>query len=131
MKAILTFTPDGRYACDGLGALFSLLLEGALQEFGCEQCPKFAACRLSHWTSLKTEIKDLEALKRACAEMGFGFLEKAEARGYYQNKQKAPYVIRLQGPYDIAVTTDGGAIALTTDWWAGHVAKEVGENFGR
>ena len=45
---------------------------------------------------------------------------------------KGDYVIRLKGPYDIALNkTPDGSYGLTTDWWDGHVEKEVGANFGR
>jgi len=41
-------------------------------------------------------------------------------------------VIRLRGPYDIALNKNGdGHFTLTTDWWKGHVEKEVGKDFGR
>ena len=42
------------------------------------------------------------------------------------------HVIRLKGPYDIAVNRQAdGTFGLTTDWWDGHVAKEVGPSYGR
>ena len=38
----------------------------------------------------------------------------------------------LKGPYDIAVNRQpDGTYGLTTDWWAGHVEKEVGVNYGK
>jgi hypothetical protein len=46
----------------------------------------------------------------------------------------APHVIKLKGPYDIAVEPDkenNGSYGLTTDWWDGHVAREVGIGYGR
>lgn len=87
---------------------------------------------MSHFTTIQTEIKDIAALRSACAEMNLLVLENTDARGFATNKLKASYVIRLQGPYDIALNRNAhGAYELTTDWWAGHVEKEVGKNFGR
>ena len=87
---------------------------------------------MSHFTEINTQIKDINALKSACAELGLGGNENAAARGYGSNKQKGDYVIRLKGPYDIAVNqTQDGTYGLTTDWWADHVEKEVGPKFGR
>ena len=41
-------------------------------------------------------------------------------------------MIRLNGPYDIAVNRQlGGAFGLTTDWWGRHVEREVGKDFGK
>ena len=87
---------------------------------------------MSHFTEIQTEIRDIEALRDACAEMGLELLQDAVARGYGSNRLQREYVIRLHGPYDIALNRNGdGHFTLTTDWWAGHVEKEVGRDFGR
>jgi len=87
---------------------------------------------MSHFATIQTEIKDSAALRAACEEMGLPVEENAEARGYYTNRTPGEFVIRLKGPYDIAVNRDGnGNYTLTTDWWEGHVEKEVGPQFGR
>jgi hypothetical protein len=87
---------------------------------------------MSHFTTIKTQIKDIEALRAACQELGLSLLEKTDARGYYENKIKGDYVIRLKGPYDIALNKEkDGAYGVTADLWAGNVEKEVGTNYGR
>ncbi len=87
---------------------------------------------MSHFTTIKTQIKDIEALKSACAEMGLTFLQNAEARGYYTNKIKGEFVIQLKGPYDIALQKElGGSYALTADLWNGHVEQEAGKGYGK
>lgn len=87
---------------------------------------------MSHFTDIDTEIRDIAALHKACTELGLDLVKNAEARGYGRNRIKGEYVIRLKGPYDIALDhTDNGSFTLTTDWWQGHVAKEVGKNFGK
>jgi hypothetical protein len=87
---------------------------------------------MSHFTTIKTQIRDIEALRRACAELGLSLLQTAEARGYANQNKTGDYVIRLKGPYDIALTKNqDGSFELTTDWWDGHVEKEVGPNFGK
>ena len=87
---------------------------------------------MSHFATVETQIRDIAALRAACAEMGFTLNENAEARGYGSNKTHGDFVIRLKGPYDIAVNRqpDGG-FGLTTDWWGGHVEKEAGKDYGR
>jgi len=85
---------------------------------------------MSHFTTIETEVRDIEALRDACGELGLELLQNTEARGYGQRKLRADHVIRLKGPYDVAVQRNNGSHSLTTDWWDGHVAKEVGENFG-
>ena len=89
---------------------------------------------MSHFTTIKTQIRDLDALNDACVEMGFKFQQNCKCRGYAGVTRLAPHVIRLKGPYDIAVDPspeNDGSYGLTTDWWDGHVAKEVGTGYGR
>lgn len=88
---------------------------------------------MSHFTTIQTQIRDLDALRDACVELGFGFLANAKCRGYAGVTRLAPHVIQLKGPYDIAVDPSpdkDGSYGLTTDWWDGHVAKEVGTGTG-
>ncbi len=87
---------------------------------------------MSHFTSIKTQIKDIEALRSACAEMELSLLSNTEARGYINNKQKGDYVIRLKGPYDIALNQQpDGSLGLTSDLWEGHVERETGKGYGK
>ena len=87
---------------------------------------------MSHFTTIKTQIKDIEALRLACAELGCTLWRDAEARGYGGNKIAGDYMIKLKGPFDIAVQRQKeGAYGFTSDLWAGHVEQEVGKNYGR
>jgi len=88
---------------------------------------------MSHFVAIKTSVKDINALRKACNELGLELLEQATARGFASNTLKAEYVVRLKGPYDIAVNLDkdSGSYGFTTDWWGGHVEKEVGKDYSR
>jgi hypothetical protein len=87
---------------------------------------------MSHFTEIKTQIKDIEALRSACQEMGLPLLQNTEARGYYENKTKGDYVVRLKGPYDIALNKQAdGTFGLTADFYQGHVEQEVGKGYGK
>ena len=89
---------------------------------------------MSHFTTIQTQVRDLAALADACAELGLTFVANGNCRGYAGITRKAPNVIKLKGPYDIAVEPtkeNNGTFGLTTDWWDGHVAKEVGSGYGR
>ena len=86
---------------------------------------------MSHFTSIQTQIRDISALREACRELGLTVEQNAKARGYGSNKRKGEFVIRLKGPYDIALNKQHDeSFGLTTDWWQGHVEKEVGEKYG-
>jgi len=87
---------------------------------------------VSHFTTIKTEIKDIEALRPAVTELGLTLEADTTARGYGGKNIAGDYVIRLKGPFDIAVNRQSnGSHELTCDWWEGHVAREVGENYGK
>lgn len=86
---------------------------------------------MSHFATIKTQIKDIEALRDSCKELGFKLLKNAEARGYGNNRRQGGYVIKLKGPYDVALNIQrDGTYSLATDWWDGHVEKEIGKNYG-
>ena len=88
---------------------------------------------MSHFVAIKTSVRDVNALRKACEELGLELLEKGTARGYSRNTIKGDYVIRLKGPYDIAVNQDkeSGSYGFSTDWYAGHVEKEVGAGYAK
>jgi hypothetical protein len=87
---------------------------------------------MSHFTTIETQIRDIEALKGACSELGLSMLQNGKARGYGGNMHQGEHVIVLKGPFDIALNRQAtGAYQLTTDWWGGHVEKEVGAKYGR
>ena len=87
---------------------------------------------MSHFTTIKTQIKDIAALRSACNELGLSLLQNAEARGYYQNKIKGDFVVQLKGPYDVALNKQpDGSFGLTADLWEGHVEQEVGQSYGK
>ena len=87
---------------------------------------------MSHFTSIQTQIKDMAALEDACKELGVELLEGGVARGFATQTRTGDAVIRLKGPYDIALNRqEDGNYGLTTDWWNGHVEKEVGANFSK
>ena len=87
---------------------------------------------MSHFTTVQTQIRDVSALREACQELDVELVENAEARGYGSNKRKGDLVIKLHGPYDVSVNRQpDGSLGLTTDWWGGHVEKEVGKGYGK
>jgi hypothetical protein len=87
---------------------------------------------MSHFTEIKTQIKDIHALRAACEELNLPLLANAEARGYNECKIKGEFVIQLKGPYDIALNEQAdGTFGLTADLWQGHVEKEVGSQYGK
>jgi Protein of unknown function (DUF1257) len=87
---------------------------------------------MSHFVTINTQIKDLDALRSALKELGLSLFPQAQARGYEDNKIKGDFVIRLNVPYDIAFNQQpDGTYGLSCDWFLGHVEKEVGKNYSK
>ena len=87
---------------------------------------------MSHFVTVKTQIKDIEALKSTCQELGLAVLQNAKARGFGGTEVQADHVIKLKGPYDVALNQQKDkTFALSTDWWEGHVEKEVGKDYAK
>jgi len=85
-------------------------------------------------TQIQIRIRDLDVLHQACNELGLTLHPDSDCRGHAGAVRKVPHVIKLKGPYDIAVDPspeNDGTYDLTTEWRDGHVAREVGTGFGR
>ena len=94
--------------------------------------PKTQTTSMSHFTTIKTAMRDITALRAALAEMSLSLFPNATARGYYENHKHGDYVIRLKGPYDIALNQQpDGTFGLTADLYANHVEQEVGQNYSK
>lgn len=86
---------------------------------------------MSHFTKAESQIKDINVLQQACQDMNLTITANEKARGYRGNSLKGDFVIKLKGPYDIALQLENdGTYSLHTDWFGGSVAKQVGKNFG-
>lgn len=92
---------------------------------------------MSHWTSIQTQISDLDALARACRELGKRLEVAApglqvSARGYSRATRTCDAVIHLDGPYDVALTKEAnGKYSIAADYYSGHVARQLGEQCGK
>lgn len=92
---------------------------------------------MSHFTEIKTQIKDLARCRDACRELGVTLEiatngQKVQARGYYNSSTPCDAVVRLKGPYDVALNRQAdGSYTVKADFYAGHVAKELGQNCGK
>lgn len=87
---------------------------------------------MSHFTDLQTQIRDIDALKDACAELGLPVVPNGIARGYNGNRITGEFVIALPGPYDAALNRQpDGTYAVTADLWNGHVENTLGTGYCR
>lgn len=85
---------------------------------------------MSHFTTIKTEIRDLETCKSALKELGLD----VEATGYcryWGGKKYKENVVRLPGQYDMSLELQkNGAYFISADF-EGDVEKTIGNKGGR
>ena len=74
---------------------------------------------MSHFTRVKTQITDVEVLKRALADLKHPYVENTIVRGYQGKNEQAELVVQPGGAYDIGFTRAGadGAFHVVADWW--------------
>lgn len=73
---------------------------------------------MSHFTRVKTQITDVEVLKRALSDLSYTYQEKTLVRGYQGKKEQAEVVVQPGGAYDIGFKQErDGAFHVVADWW--------------
>ncbi len=73
---------------------------------------------MSHFTTVKTKITDLDALRAALADLGYAVVEdEARIRGWRNTSQSADIAARL-GAFDIGFRRGAdGTYDAVADWW--------------
>ncbi len=88
---------------------------------------------MSHFTSVKTKIKDLVCLQRALKDLGYEFTAAKDEQlvrvlGYQGDTTKAEMSIHASKTYDIGVKlTADGTYEFVADWWGVETTRGVEE----
>ena len=88
---------------------------------------------MSHFTSVKTKIKDMVCLVRALKDLGYNFTQAEEGQtvrvlGYQGETTDAKLTIHASKTYDIGVQiTADGTYEFVADWWGVETTKGVTE----
>lgn len=87
---------------------------------------------MSHFTSVKTQIKDIVCLKLALKDLGYAFTEatvgeKCYVRGYQKQKAEADIVIHVSKTYDVGVVVTAKGVRFVADWWGVEVTRGLTE----
>ena len=88
---------------------------------------------MSHFTSVKTKIRDLVCLKRALKDLNYTFTEAEEGqtvtvKGYQGDTMEALLSIHASRTYDIGVQlTTEGTFEFVADWWGVETTRGVDE----
>lgn len=86
---------------------------------------------MSHIVKVEIEVKDPDAIRAACKDLGYELSSNDRARGYNNSTFEADYVMRLPGPYDVGFVKAGDGYDLKCDLYQGHVENALGKNLNR
>jgi len=80
---------------------------------------------MSHFTTIKVQIKDGSVLAESLRELGHEVLHNVEVRGYQGNKTTAEYVIRQSNGYDLGFRRSGDNYELVADFWGARIDEKA------
>ncbi|MGG6266188.1 DUF1257 domain-containing protein [Leptolyngbya sp. AN03gr2] len=77
---------------------------------------------MSHFTTIKVQIRDGEVLCETLRELGYKVEQHALVRGYQGDKTEAEYVIRRSNGYDLGFRREGDdQYVLIADFWGARI----------
>jgi len=79
---------------------------------------------MSHFTTIKVQIKNGEILQQILQELGYQVEYNTTVRGYQGDKTEAEYVIRQSNGYDLGFRSQGDSYELVADFWGARINQE-------
>ncbi len=80
---------------------------------------------MSHFTTIKVQIKNSQVLHQVLQELGHQVEQNAEVRGYQGDRTKAEFVIRRSNGYDLGFRRDGDErYELIADFWGARINQQ-------
>lgn len=80
---------------------------------------------MSHFTSIKVQIKQGEVLRQVLADLGHTVECNATVRGYQGKTTQAEYVIRKSNGYDLGFRLQGESYEMIADFWGAGEQKTL------
>lgn len=80
---------------------------------------------MSHFTTIKVQIKNGETLHQTLKELGYEVECNKKVRGYQGDKTAAEYVIRQENGYDLGFRHAGENYELVADFWGAKIEQKA------
>lgn len=80
---------------------------------------------MSHFTRIRTQLRDLTTVRQALEDLGYEVETDAEVRGYMSQRARADLVVRAGGAYDIGFRAEGDSIVMVADLWGLEVDRDA------
>ena len=79
---------------------------------------------MSHFTTIKVQIKQGEVLLQVLQELGYQVEQNTQVRGYRGDKTNAEYVIKQANGYDLGFRKNGEGYELVADFWGAKINQQ-------
>ena len=79
---------------------------------------------MSHFTTIKVQIKQGEVLLDVLQELGYQVEQNTQVRGYMGDKTNAEYVIKQSNGYDLGFRKNGEGYELVADFWGAKINQQ-------
>ncbi|MBD2293298.1 DUF1257 domain-containing protein [Anabaena sphaerica FACHB-251] len=79
---------------------------------------------MSHFTTIKVQIKQGEVLLQVLKELGYQVEQNTHVRGYRGDKTNAEYVIKQSNGYDLGFRQNGESYELVADFWGAKINQQ-------
>ena len=80
---------------------------------------------MSHFTTLKVQIKKGEILHDCLQELGYQVECNTAVRGYHGDTTQAEYVIRQNNGYDLGFRRNGENYEIVADFWGANINQQT------
>src|SRR5690606_148864 len=78
---------------------------------------------MSHFTRVRTQLRDLQTVRRALEDLGYEVEEGRTVRGYGGQETDADLIVRTGSQYDLGFRQGGGATLMVADLSGPRVAR--------
>ncbi len=79
---------------------------------------------MSHFTTIKVQIKQGEVLLDVLQELGYQVEQNTQVRGYMGDTINAEYVIKQSNGYDLGFRKNGEGYELVADFWGAEINQQ-------
>lgn len=79
---------------------------------------------MSHFTTIKIQIKNSEILHQVLQELGYEVECNTTVRGYQGDNTQAEYVIRQPNGYDLGFRRTGENYEIVADFWGARIDRQ-------
>ncbi|NDJ54671.1 MAG: DUF1257 domain-containing protein [Chloroflexi bacterium] len=78
---------------------------------------------MSHFTRVRTKLRNLQTVQQALEEMGYN-VDSGAVRGYAGMEAQADLVVKMDGRYDIGFRKEDDTVVMVADFWGLRIDRD-------